>query len=38
MRSTRSFKSKRKAIIAVGGEEGEREENTNTAEYTLKHK
>lgn len=30
MRSTRSFKSKRKAITAVGGEEGEREEKSAT--------
>lgn len=34
MRSTRSFKSKRKAITAVGGEEGKREEKiSNTAEH-----
>lgn len=30
MRSTRSFRSKRKAITAVGGEEGEREGQTLT--------
>lgn len=30
MRSTRSFKSKRKAITAVGGEEGKREEKSAT--------
>lgn len=28
MRSTRSFKSKRKAMTAVGGEEGKREEKS----------
>lgn len=35
MRSTRSFKSKRKAITAVGGEEGKREEKKSATQQNM---